>query len=121
MKIGKYELITVETGRFRLDGGAMFGVIPKPLWEISHPADELNRIELVSRNLILKSDSKTILVDTGIGQGWDEKFTRIYQVDHRILMRVSGIRLFRMRNIMCRNIITIGRRNLRKKTVRVLL
>ena len=91
MKIGKYELITVETGRFRLDGGAMFGVIPKPLWEISHPADELNRIELVSRNLILKSDSKTILVDTGIGQGWDEKFTRIYQVDHSEFALIESI------------------------------
>ena len=82
MKIGKYELIPIETGTFSLDGGAMFGIIPKPLWELIHPSDEMNRISLSSRSLLLVSDSKKILIDTGIGEGWDDKFNRIYKLDH---------------------------------------
>lgn len=82
MKIGKYELVPVETGSFGLDGGAMFGIIPKPLWQMSNPPDELNRVALNARSLLLKSDSKKILIDTGIGSHWDEKFRRIYNVDY---------------------------------------
>lgn len=82
MKIGKYELILIETGRLGLDGGAMFGVVPKALWNRTNPADDANRIELTTRNLLLKSDEKLILIDTGIGEQWDEKFTKIYNVDH---------------------------------------
>ena len=51
MKIGKYQIHSVETGAFGLDGGAMFGVIPKPLWELSNPTDEMNRVDLKTRNL----------------------------------------------------------------------
>ena len=82
MKIGKYELSVVETGTFALDGGAMFGIIPKPLWQNGNPPDELNRIALSARNLLLVSDSQKILIDTGIGIDWDEKFKRIYNVDY---------------------------------------
>jgi glyoxylase-like metal-dependent hydrolase (beta-lactamase superfamily II) len=81
MKIGKYELFAVETGTIGLDGGAMFGVIPKTIWNKTNPADELNRVTLNMRNLLLVSDSRKILVDTGIGEGWDEKFSRIYRLD----------------------------------------
>jgi len=80
MKIGKYEAKPVVTGNISLDGGAMFGVVPKALWERSNPADDKNRINLSTRLLLLLSDSKNILVDTGIGEGWDEKFSRIYNV-----------------------------------------
>jgi glyoxylase-like metal-dependent hydrolase (beta-lactamase superfamily II) len=82
MKIGKYELMVVETGTFVLDGGAMFGIIPKLLWQNGNPPDEMNRINLSARNLLLVSDSKKILIDTGIGSDWDEKFKRIYGVDY---------------------------------------
>jgi len=82
MKIGKYEIYILETGAFALDGGAMFGVIPKPLWDLSNPSDEMNRVDLKTRNLLLVSDSKKILIDTGIGQYWDEKFNRIYRLDN---------------------------------------
>lgn len=58
MKIGKYELIPLETGSFGLDGGAMFGIIPKPLWQMSNPPDEMNRVTLNARCLLLISDSK---------------------------------------------------------------
>ncbi len=81
MKIGKYELHAVETGSFGLDGGAMFGIIPKPLWSKFNPADEQNRVSLNARNLLLKSDSRKILIDTGIGSDWDDKFRQIYRLD----------------------------------------
>ena len=81
MKIGKYELKVIETGVFGLDGGAMFGIIPKPLWSKFNPADEQNRVSLHARNLLLVSDSRKILIDTGIGSNWDEKFIRNYRLD----------------------------------------
>ena len=81
MKIGKYELHSLESGELKLDGGAMYGVVPKPLWERSSPADERNRIKLVTRHLLLVSDDKKILIDTGSGKNWDEKFEKIYSVD----------------------------------------
>ncbi len=81
MKTGKYELKIIETGTFKLDGGAMFGIIPKPLWQMNNPADEMNRVSLGARCLLLISESKKILIDTGLGSGWDEKFRRIYNVN----------------------------------------
>ncbi len=81
MKIGKYSLHIIESGYFGLDGGAMFGIIPKPLWELSKPADDMNRIKLATRNLLLVSDSKKILVDTGMGNKWSDKNREIYSVD----------------------------------------
>lgn len=81
MKIGKYELSVVDSGRFKLDGGAMFGIIPKPLWQKTNPSDEVNRIQLATRNLLLQSDSKKILIDTGMGEKWDQKAIDIYEID----------------------------------------
>ena len=81
MQIGKYKLSLLETGTFGLDGGAMFGIIPKPLWQRTNPADEKNRITLGARCLLLESDTKNILVETGMGDAWDEKFMSIYNVD----------------------------------------
>ena len=81
MKIGKYDVHIIESGYFGLDGGAMFGIIPKPLWQKTNPADDMNRIKLATRNLLLISDSKKILVDTGMGNKWDDKNREIYAVD----------------------------------------
>ncbi|RJP59019.1 MAG: MBL fold metallo-hydrolase [Ignavibacteriales bacterium] len=81
LKIGKYSIEEIKTGTFALDGGAMFGIIPKPLWDKTNPADDQNRIKLGARCLLLKSDSKKILIETGIGTGWDEKFKKIYDLD----------------------------------------
>lgn len=81
MKIGKYELHSLESGSLMLDGGAMYGVVPKPLWERTSPADERNRIKLVTRHLLLVSNDKKIIIDTGSGKNWDEKFEKIYAVD----------------------------------------
>jgi glyoxylase-like metal-dependent hydrolase (beta-lactamase superfamily II) len=81
MKIGPYELFPIETGRFALDGGAMFGVVPKPLWEKTNPPDERNRIALAARALLLVGDGRKILVDVGNGSKYNEKLSSIYKFD----------------------------------------
>jgi len=65
---------------FKLDGGAMFGIIPKPLWEKQIPADELNRIHLSLRVLCIKTEKRVILIDTGIGDYHDAKFLQRFAV-----------------------------------------
>jgi len=82
MHINDYEIIPIETGRFALDGGAMFGVVPKNLWQRTNPADDQNRIELALRCLLLKGKDKNILIDTGVGEKLNEKLEKIYKVDH---------------------------------------
>jgi glyoxylase-like metal-dependent hydrolase (beta-lactamase superfamily II) len=81
MKIGKYKLSIIESGFFGLDGGAMFGIIPKVLWQRTNPPDDANRVKLSTRHLLLESKSKKILIDTGMGIKWDEKSRNIYAVD----------------------------------------
>jgi glyoxylase-like metal-dependent hydrolase (beta-lactamase superfamily II) len=87
MKIGKYKLSIIESGFFGLDGGAMFGIVPKPLWEKTNPSDEANRIKLSTRHLILESDSRKIIIDTGMGEKWDEKMKSIYAVEENVSMQ----------------------------------
>ncbi|MBW7875838.1 MAG: MBL fold metallo-hydrolase [Candidatus Cloacimonetes bacterium] len=82
MQIGQWTLHAVDTGRFRLDGGAMFGVIPKTLWNKTNPADEKNRIEMALRTLLLDNGKQKIIVDTGIGTKFSEKEALIYGIDH---------------------------------------
>ena len=81
MKIGDYDLYSIETSEFSLDGGAMFGIIPKPIWEREAPSDALNRIDMVTRSLLLCSDERKILIDTGNGTKWEEKYRDIYNID----------------------------------------
>jgi len=82
-KLGKFSLFTIETGRFKLDGGAMFGVVPKTLWSRQIPADDKNRIPMAMRCLLIKSEEtgKIYLIDDGIGTKFNEKFNNIYGVD----------------------------------------
>ena len=81
MNIGGYELYSIETSRFSLDGGAMFGIIPKPMWEKEAPADDQNRITMVTRSLLLVGHDKKIIIDTGNGDKWQEKLKSIYKID----------------------------------------
>lgn len=81
MKLGKFEIYPVTDGRFRLDGGAMFGVVPKVLWEMCCPADEKNRIQLGLNCLLIRANGKNILVDTGLGSKQDAKFQERFAVD----------------------------------------
>jgi glyoxylase-like metal-dependent hydrolase (beta-lactamase superfamily II) len=94
MRIGPYELNVVETGRFALDGGAMFGVVPKTLWQKSNPPDEKNRIPMAARGLLLRGGGRTILIDTGNGVKYDEKLASIYgisTVSNELLNALSGL------------------------------
>src|SRR4030095_71889 len=81
MQIGDYKLHSVQTGLFKLDGGAMFGVVPKPLWEKTNPSDDLNRIDMCTRALLLDNGKRKILIDTGVGYKLSEKVNKIYDVD----------------------------------------
>ncbi len=79
-------LISIETGNFKLDGGAMFGVVPKSLWQNVYPADENNMCNLSLRALYIEDDNRKIIVDTGLGQKQDEKFFGYYYLngDHSL-------------------------------------
>jgi len=92
MQIGRYKLYEIETSRFGLDGGAMFGIIPKPLWEKYSPADEKNRIDMSTRSLLLVSDEHKILVDSGNGDKWQEKFKAIYDIDTKTVNLESSLK-----------------------------
>ena len=81
MKLGAFEIYPVSDGRFRLDGGAMFGVVPKVIWEKCCAADELNRIPLNLTCLLIRAQGKNILVDTGLGSKEDDKFQRMFAVE----------------------------------------
>jgi len=82
MKFGDFEIHLLNDGKFRLDGGAMFGIVPKVIWNKIHPADEQNRIELgLNQVLIQTPENKNILVNTGIGGKFNEKLRSIYAID----------------------------------------
>ena len=81
MKIAQYELYPIETGRFSLDGGAMFGIVPKPLWSRTNPPDGKNRIELAARALLIVGNGRKILVDNGNGTKFSPKQREIYNLD----------------------------------------
>ena len=81
MKVGNYTLYSIETSKFSLDGGAMFGIIPKTLWEKEVPADEYNRIQMVTRSLLVVSNERKIIIDTGNGDKWDDKNRSRYNID----------------------------------------
>jgi len=67
-------IYSIETGNFKLDGGAMFGVVPKPLWEKTNPSDDKNRISMAARSLLIEDGDRLILIDTGLGNKQDENF-----------------------------------------------
>ena len=81
MQFGDLELFLISGGRFRLDGGAMFGVVPKALWEKKFPADERNRVGLESNCLLVRAPGYTALIDAGIGERWDDKAREIYAIE----------------------------------------
>jgi glyoxylase-like metal-dependent hydrolase (beta-lactamase superfamily II) len=80
MRLGELELVPLSDGYFHLDGGAMFGVVPKPLWEKRAPADERNRIRLGLRPLVVRGE-RTMMIDAGIGDKMDAKSAGIYGLD----------------------------------------
>ncbi len=85
IRIGRYAVHAIPSGDFALDGGSMFGVVPRPIWEKSNPPDERNRIALAMRLLLLRGPGRTWLVDTGVGDKWGDKENTIYRVENALL------------------------------------
>lgn len=79
-------LYAIESGNFKLDGGAMFGVVPKTIWNKTNPADANNLIDMAARCLLIEDGNKLILIDTGMGHKQSEKFFGYYSLwgDHSI-------------------------------------
>ncbi|HEV3482013.1 MAG TPA: MBL fold metallo-hydrolase [Candidatus Acidoferrales bacterium] len=90
MKLGEIEFHIVCAGHVRLDGGAMFGVIPRTLWEKKIAPDARNRITLAMNCLLIHAGGKRILVETGAGDKWDPKLRDIYAIEPSRL--VDGLR-----------------------------
>jgi glyoxylase-like metal-dependent hydrolase (beta-lactamase superfamily II) len=82
MRLGDFDLLPISDGSFALDGGQMFGVVPKVLWEKRIPADERNRIRLSLTCLLIRTGRQNVLVETGIGDKFDAKHMDIYGVRH---------------------------------------
>lgn len=80
------KLYTVETGNFKLDGGAMFGVVPKTIWQKTNPADANNRIDIAARSLLVEDGDRLTLIDTGLGNKQSDKFFSYYHLwgDHTL-------------------------------------
>ncbi|MDA3898224.1 MAG: MBL fold metallo-hydrolase [Desulfobacteraceae bacterium] len=96
MRFGSYDCFTLEMDSFLLDGGAMFGVVPKNLWEKKIPADAMNRIPMQARSLIIRGNGKVILVDTGIGDKLSDKFKKIYDIQTSVSSMAARLEPFEL-------------------------
>jgi glyoxylase-like metal-dependent hydrolase (beta-lactamase superfamily II) len=90
-RFGQFELHAVRDGSFLLDGGAMFGIVPKPVWEKVVAPDERNRVVVGLNVLLIRTGEKNILVDTGIGDKYDAKFADLYAPDRSSTL-LGGLR-----------------------------
>ena len=81
LALGDLQLTTLHDGPFRLDGGAMFGVVPKVLWERKTPTDDRNRIQMAMRPLLVEADWGRMIIDCGAGDKMDARFREIYALD----------------------------------------
>lgn len=84
LQLGHFEIYSIESGRILLDGGAMFGVVPKTLWSRQIPADDKNRIKMAMRLMLIQSNDsgKIYLIDNGSGDKFNEKMSSIYGLDY---------------------------------------
>ncbi len=94
LTLGDFELSVFSDGHYWLDGGAIFGVVPKPLWERKLKADEQNRLTLGLNSLLVRTGKHTVLVETGIGNKLPEKQQRIYGNEAKLLddLSAGGVR-----------------------------
>lgn len=84
MTIGDWQIDALVSGMFRLDGGAMFGVVPRKLWSKSAPPDDENRISMAMRVLVARGNGRTVVVDTGAGAGYGTKLESIYAFERTV-------------------------------------
>jgi glyoxylase-like metal-dependent hydrolase (beta-lactamase superfamily II) len=80
MRFGPFEIFTLTHGTFRLDGGAVFGTVPKTIWAKLLPPDDDNRVLFAARSLVIRAGSRTVLVDAGTGDRWPDKLRRIFDI-----------------------------------------
>lgn len=100
VKLGQFELSIISDGRFWLDGGTMFGVVPKVMWNKLISADELNRVELSLNCLLIETPEGNVLIDTGINDKLKDRFKEIYKMDRDIAFVESLNRMgFKPENI----------------------
>ena len=100
IKLGQFELSIISDGRFWLDGGTMFGVVPKVMWNKLISADELNRVELSLNCLLIETPEGNVLIDTGINDKLKDRFKEIYKMDRDITFVESLNRMgFKPENI----------------------
>lgn len=88
--LGDLELIICSDGTYLLDGGAMFGVVPKPMWEKRTPADELNRILLGLNTVVVRTGGAVVLIETGIGNKQPAKMREIHQNQERLMASLAA-------------------------------
>jgi len=95
MQFGDWKVTHCLAGRFGLDGGAMFGVVPRTMWERGLPPDPFNRVPMAMRVLLVQGHGRSVIVDVGAGTGHSEKTRQIYifeQTDHlRDVVRAAGV------------------------------
>jgi glyoxylase-like metal-dependent hydrolase (beta-lactamase superfamily II) len=91
MQCGRWQVELISAGTFALDGGAMFGIVPKPLWEKKIPADEKNRIPLDTRCMVLRDGERVVLVDCGMGSQWNDKERDIYRIDAHLDASLAAV------------------------------
>src|SRR5215204_7171474 len=80
LAFGDYRVEIIPDTEFRLDGGAMFGVVPRNLWSRVAPPDDQNRIRMNTNCLFIETDSERILLETGLGEKWSAKQTAMYDI-----------------------------------------
>jgi glyoxylase-like metal-dependent hydrolase (beta-lactamase superfamily II) len=88
VRIGDLEIFFLNAGALRLDGGSMFGSVPKELWQRWTPPDDKNRIELSTRSLVIRTPKACVLVDGGVGSHWDDKFNGLFEISAAPLEQV---------------------------------
>ncbi|MDR3763350.1 MAG: MBL fold metallo-hydrolase [Acidobacteriota bacterium] len=91
--LGDFELTVVSDGLYYLDGGAMFGVVPKPMWEKKYPADAQNRLHVGMNSLVVRTGEHTILIETGAGRGkLPDKAAALFDLESKLLdnLHASG-------------------------------
>jgi glyoxylase-like metal-dependent hydrolase (beta-lactamase superfamily II) len=104
LRLGEVEIIALVGGRLRLDGGAMFGVVPRVLWERVAPPDERNRIQMRSTPLLVRAAGRQIIVDLGLGDKYDARFRDRYAIEPAPLpdlLRLAGSHAGEVDTVIC--------------------
>lgn len=89
LRLGNFDIYGLRDGYFYLDGGAMFGVVPRTLWEKKCPPDSKNRIKLALNSVLVRTPEALVLIETGIGPKTDQKFAEIYGIERQPGLLVS--------------------------------